>query len=133
MPGFSHLRDQNFDLQRLELLTEDGTQALRVAVGQGSRSHVLTAVHVPREIGMSDAGLAQILELAVFAGAGKRDAVVNFRNLVQGGTGIVGDQQHAVRIFHRDDGPPLGDAFLGILRLILHHLLGRDVVRQRHG
>src|SRR5438477_503935 len=27
MPGFSHLRDQNFDLQRLELLTEDGTQA----------------------------------------------------------------------------------------------------------
>ena len=35
-------------------------------------------------------------------------------------------------VLEGDDGPAAGDALAGILRLVLHHLLGRDVVGERH-
>src|SRR5262249_17354050 len=40
--------------------------------------------------------------------------------------------QHAVAVLDRDDCLAAGDALAGILRLVLHDLLGRDVVGQRH-
>ena len=81
---------------------------------------------------MTNAGFAQILELAILPCPGKRDVVVDLGNLVQRCTGIIRGKQDPIRIFQDNDGASLGDALLGILRLVLHHLLGRDVVRQGH-
>src|SRR5207302_1771161 len=63
----------------------------------------------------------------------ERDPVVDLRNLVQERRGVLGHEQDAVRVLERHDGAPAGDALAGILRLVLHHLLGADVVGEGHG
>jgi hypothetical protein len=93
----------------------------------------LTAVRVALEVGVADAGDAQVLELVVLAHSREGDPIVDLGNLVEQGGGILGHEQDPVPVFQRDDGPAASDALAGILGLVLHHLFGTDVVRQRHG
>ena len=90
------------------------------------------AVGVALDVGVADPGHAQVLELVVLAHPGEGDAVVDLRDLVEQGRGVLGDEEDAVPVLDGDDGLAAGDALAGILRLVLHHLLGRDVVGQRH-
>ena len=128
----SDLHHQNFHLQRLQFLAENGTEALRVAVRKRTGGHIFPAVHESLEICVPDAGLPEIFKFAVLAGPRKGDAVVDLGDFIQRGAGIFRDEQYPVHIFNGDDGAAFGDAFLGILRLVLHHLLGRDVIGHRH-
>ncbi len=108
-------------------------EGLRVGVGQGLGRDVAPAVGVALDVGVPDARDAEVLELVVLAHPGEGDAVVDLRDLVEQGGGVLGHEQDAVLVLEHDDGPAAGDALAGILRLVLHHLLGTHVVGQGHG
>src|SRR5207249_5966110 len=46
---------------------------------------------------------------------------------------VLGHQQDAIPVLQSDDGSAARDTLAGILGLVLHHLLGADVVGERHG
>ena len=92
------LGHQYLDFVRLHLLREDRGERLRVRVRQVACLHVLAAVRIAPQVGQTDAGDPQILELAVLADAGESDVVVDLADLVQRRGGILGDEQESVRI-----------------------------------
>ncbi len=81
---------------------------------------------------MPNAGFSEIFKFTVLAGPCEGDTVVDLRDFIQRGARVFRDKQYPVHIFDGNDGAAFGDAFLGILRLVLHHLLGRDVIGHRH-
>src|SRR6266540_3494351 len=52
---------------------------------------------------------------------------VDLADLVEGRAGVLRHEQDAVGEFHRHHRPPSGDALAGVVRAVLHELLGRDV------
>ena len=127
-----HLAHEQLHLEGLDVLGEDVAEPLRVRVGQGLGAHVPPAVGVPLDVGQPHPRHPQVLELVVLAHPGEGDTVVDLRDLVEQGGRVLGHEQDAVAVLDGHDGPPAGDALAGILRLVLHHLLGGNVVRQRH-
>ena len=81
-PFATHLHDENFNLEGLELLGEDVPDDLTEGVGQALGGDVLAAVGEPFEVGVPDGGLAEVLKLAVLARSRECDAVVNLADLV---------------------------------------------------
>ena len=124
--------DQHLHLEGLDVLGEDVAERLRVGVGERLGAHVPAAVGVALDVGVPHPGHPQVLELVVLAHAGEGDAVVDLRDLVEQGGRVLGHEQDAVAVLDGDDGTAAGDALAGILRLVLHHLLGANVVGQRH-
>ena len=129
LPDLPH---QDLHLVGLHLLGEDRRQRLGVRVGERLRVHVLASVGVPAEVGQADPRDPQVLELAVLAGAGERDAVVDLRDLVQRGAGVLREEQQAIGVLHGHHRLPASDALAGVLGAVLHELLGRDVRLERH-
>ena len=127
------LGDAELDLEGLRLLGEDLAEGLGVGVGDDPAGDVAAVVGVAADVGQADAGDAQALELAVAADGGEADAVVELADLVQGGAGVLGDEQDAVGVGEDGDAAAAGDALAGVLRAVAHELLGRGVVRHGHG
>src|SRR5439155_4411839 len=127
-----YLTDHDLDLVGLHLLGEDGGERLRVCVGEVASLHVLAPVLIPPEIGEPAAREAELLELGVLGEAGEGDPVVDLTDLVQGRTGVLGDEEQAVRELEPDHRPPTGDALVGVVRAVLHELLGGDVRHEAH-
>ena len=127
------LGDAELDLEGLRLLGEDLAEGLGVGVGDDPAGDVAAVVGVAADVGQADAGDPQALELAVAADGGEADAVVELADLVQGGAGVLGDEQDAVGVGEDGDAAAAGDALAGVLRAVAHELLGRGVVRHGHG
>jgi hypothetical protein len=66
-----HLGDDELDLVRLAGLGEDRAEGLRVGVGQAAAGDVAAVVLVAAQVGVADAGQAQVLELVVLADGAK--------------------------------------------------------------
>ncbi len=128
----AHLGDHDLDLVRLDLLGEDLAQHLGIGVGQAFRGHVAAGVGVALEVGVADAGHPQRFELGVLAHAGEGDAVVDLADLVEGAARVLREQQDPVGIGHRGDRLAPGDALAGVLRPVLHQLLGGHVEGEVH-
>ena len=79
------LGDEDLHLHRLHLVGEDLAEHLGVGVGQAAGVDVLAAVLVALEVGVADAGDAELVELVVLADPGERDAVVDLADLVERG------------------------------------------------
>ena len=131
--GVADLGDAELDLVGLHLLGEDRAEGLGVGVGDHPAGDVAAVVGVAADVGQPDAGDPQALELAVAADGGEADAVVELADLVQGGAGVLGDEQDAVGVGEDGDAAAAGDALAGVLRAVAHELLGRGVVRHGHG
>ena len=126
------LGDEDLDLHRLHLVGEDLAEDLGVLVGQAAGVDVVAAVLEALEVGGPHAGHAQLVELVVLADAGEGDAVVDLADLAQRLGAVLGDDGDAVGVAQGDEGPAAGDALAGVVRPVLHHLLGRDVERHAH-
>ena len=107
-------------------------EGLAVCVGQCLGRHVLARVAVALEVAQPDAADAQLLELVELAHSRERDPVVDLRDLVQRGRRVLRDEQDPVGVLHHDDRLAAADALPRVVGLVLHELLGRDVVRSRH-
>ncbi len=81
---------------------------------------------------MTDPGHPQRFELVVLPDPGEGDPVVDLTDLLEGSTRVLGEDEHPVGVLDRDDRPPPGDALAGVLRPVLHQLLGRHVERCCH-
>ena len=79
------LGHEDLHLHRLHLVGEDLSEDLGVRVGQAAGVDVLAAVLVALEVGVADAGDAELVELVVLADPRERDAVVDLAHLVQRG------------------------------------------------
>ncbi len=112
------LGDEDLDLHRLHLVGEDRAEHLRVAVGEAAGIDVVARVLVSLEVGGSDPGDTELVELVVLADAGEGDAVVDLAHLAQRLRRVLGDDDDAVGV---PDAPPAPD-------------LGRcPCARSRHG
>ena len=89
------LGHDDLDLVGLGLLGEDRAEGLGVGVGQAPGRDVGAVVGVAAQVGVADAGDAQVLELVVLADGGEGDAVVDLGDLVQGPRGVLGDERDA--------------------------------------
>ncbi len=118
------LRDQDLDLERLQLLREDPPERLRVGVRDRLRGDVLAAVGVAAEIGQTNPGDAEVLELVVLAHRGERDAVVDLADLVQRFARVLGDDEDPRLTLDRDDRLAARNALARVVRAVLHHLFG---------
>src|SRR6185436_7977975 len=87
---------------------------LGVRVGQVASLDVLAPVLIATEVREADACDPELLELRVLPDPGEGDPVVDLADLVQRGTGV------------------LGDALVGVLGPVLHELLGSDVRHEAH-
>ena len=126
------LGDEDLDLHRLHLVGEDLSEDLGVGVGQAAGVDVLAAVLVALEVGVADAGDAELVELVVLPDPRERDAVVDLAHLVQRGAAVLGGDEDALGIEDGDGAAAPGDALPGVVGPILHHLLRRDVEGHRH-
>ena len=128
----AQLGHQDLDLERLHLVGEDVAEVLRVEVGQRTGVDVLAAVGVPLGVGVANTGHAELVVLVVLADAAEGDAVVDLADLVQRARRVLGDDGDADVVGRGDERAATGDALLGVLGPVLHHLLGRHVVRHAH-
>ena len=103
---------------------EDLAQELGVAVGQAAGVDVVPAELVALEVGGPHAVHAQLVELVVAADAGEGDAVVDLADLAEVVRGVLGDEGDAVVVGEGDQRTAPGDALPGVVRPVLHHLLG---------
>src|SRR5207247_1869240 len=126
------LTHEDLDLVGFHLLGEDRGERLRVGVGEVARLHVLAAVLVAAEIGQTDPRDPELLELAVLPHPRERDRVVDLADLVQGGAGVLRDEQESVDVLHADHRSAACDALVRVVRAILHQLLGSDVGHEAH-
>ncbi len=108
-------------------------QRLRVGVGEALGGHVVAAVRVALDVGMTDAGHPQRFELVVLPHPGERDPIVDLADLVEGSAGVFPQQENAVDVLQRHYRAAPGYAFDGVLGPVLHELLGRDVEGKAHG
>ena len=81
--GGADLGHEDLDLHRLHLVGEDLAEDLGVLVGQAAGVDVLAAERVALQVGVADAGDAELVELVVVADAGEGDAVVDLADLAQ--------------------------------------------------
>src|SRR5437016_3947556 len=127
-----NLADHDLDLVGLHLLGEDGGERLRVRVGEIASFDVLAPVLIAPEIRESDARDTELLELGVLADSGECDPVVDLTDLVQGCAGVLGDEQQPICELEPDHRAAAGDALVGVVRPVLHELLGSHVRHEAH-
>ena len=108
-------------------------QVLGVEVGQRAGVHILAAVGVPLGVGVADPRHPELVELVVLAHAGEGDAVVDLADLVERPRRVLGHDGDPRVVDGGDQRPAPGDALLGVLGPVLHHLLGCHVVGHGHG
>ena len=125
--------DEDLDLERLHLVGEDLAEHLGVLVGERLGIDVVAAVGVALHVGVANTGDAELVVLVVATDAGERDAVVDLGDLAQVARRILGAEQDALVELDGDETPTSGDALLGVVGPILHHLFGCDVERHVHG
>src|SRR5262245_9888037 len=65
--GIADLRHDHFDLERLELARECVADRLRVGVRERAPAHVVAAVLIAFDVRITDADLAELVELAELA------------------------------------------------------------------
>ena len=128
-----HLGHQDLHLERLDVVGEHLADDLGVGVGQGPGVDVLAAVRVALDVGVPHPCLAQLVVLVELADASEGDTVVDLADLAQGAGRVLRRQQDPVVVGHADERTPTGDVLAGIVRLVLHELLGGDVERHAHG
>ena len=130
--GETHLGHQYLHLEGLHLVGEGLAQDLRVLVGQTAGLDVVARILVTLHVGVAHTETSELVELVVLADSGETDAVVDLADLAQGVGGVLGHQHDAVGVLHGHQGAAAGDALAGVIRPILHHLLGRNVERLVH-
>ena len=94
-PDLGH---EDLDLHGLHLVGEDLAEDLGVGVGEAAGVDVLAAVLVALEVGVADAGDAELVELVVLADPGEGDAVVDLADLVEAWRWVLGDDEDAVGV-----------------------------------
>ena len=124
--------DEDLDLHRLHLVGEDLAEDLGVLVGEAARVDVVARVLEALQVGGSDTGHAELVELVVLADTGERDPVVDLADLAQRLRRVLGDDGDPVDVAQGDQRPTAGDALAGVVGTVLHHLFGGDVERHAH-
>ena len=132
MVAGAELGHQDLDLERLHLVGEDVAEILGIEVGQGAGVDVLPAVGVALGVGVAHPGHPQLVVLVVLAHPAEGDAVVDLADLVQGAGRVLRHNGDAQVVGGGHQGATPGDALLGVLRPVLHHLFGGHVVRHAH-
>jgi hypothetical protein len=89
---FAHLDHQNLDFKRFGIARKNGSNRFGIRIGQRFGRHILAAIGIPLDIGETNPSPAQIFELTVLANPCKCNAIVNFRNLAQRRTRILGGE-----------------------------------------
>ena len=125
----SNFGDAQLNLVRLGLLGEDGSQRLRVNVGQLSSGHIAAIVGVAAGVGELNSAAAQIVELVELSGGGETDSVVEFADLLQRSRRVLRNEQHTTGKDQCDDTAAPRNTLARELASLAHRLLGRDEVR----
>src|SRR6202012_684515 len=124
--------DAQLNLVRLGLFGEDGSQRLRVPVGQLPSGHVAAIVGVAAGVGELNSAATQIVELVELAGGGEADPVVQFADLLQRSRRVLRNEEHTTGKDQRDDAAASRNTLARELASLPHRLLGRDEVRETH-
>ena len=111
-----------------EVVAED----LGVLVGQRAGIHVVAAEGITLEVGVANPGDSELVELVVPADAYEADPVVDLAHLAQRVGRVLGTQENTLGVRAPDGRPTASDALAGVVRFVLHQLLGRDVHGHGH-
>ena len=95
--GLTHFHHQNFHFQWLGVAGENSANGLGIGIGQRLRGDILAAIGIAFEIRITNAGFAEIFELAIFPNASKSNAIVDLGNFVERGTRIFRHQEQSPR------------------------------------
>ncbi len=126
------LRDDDLHLVRLDAVGEDRAEGLGVEVGQRPPGDVPAVVHVPADVHHAYARRPQVLELVVLADRGEGHPVIDLADLVQGGRGVLRDEQDAVGVAAHDHAAAARDPLAGVLGPVSDLLL-RTGIAEGHG
>ena len=78
-----YLGEQQFHFEWFRVSGKDHPECLGERCCEAHGSHVLARIEIAHQVGLTDPGLSQSLELVVFPDTGERDAVIHLRDLVQ--------------------------------------------------